>query len=75
MTEYCRTQHISQILSYFAFEKLPDYLLSGPINLKSCPKSQGIHQKSKNLTQQLNHYRGLESKVFVTRLPLELCQK
>ena len=29
----------------------------------------------KNLTQQLNHYRWLESQVFVTRLPLELCQK
>ena len=32
---------------YFAFEKLPDYLLSGPINLKSCPKSQSIHQRGK----------------------------
>jgi hypothetical protein len=56
-------------------KKLPDSLLSSPINLKSCPKSQSIHQKRKNLTQQLNHYRGLESQVFVTRLPLELCQK
>ena len=56
-------------------QKLPDYLLPGPINLKSCPKSQSIHQKRKNLTQQLNHYRWLESQVFVTRLPLELCQK
>ena len=74
-TGYCRNQQISQLWLDFAFEKLPDYFLAGPINHKSCPKSQSIHQKRKNLTQQLNHYRWLESQVFVTCLPLELCQK
>ena len=40
-----------------------------------------ISQKSKypserkKLTQQLNRYRWLESRVFVTRLPPQLCQK
>ena len=29
---------------------LKNYLLSGPINLKSCPKSQSIHQRGKNDT-------------------------
>ena len=31
--------------------------------------------REKKMTQQLNHYHWLESQVFVTRLPLELCQK
>ena len=64
VTWYCRTQKISQMW-FFGFEKLPRLLA-----VRSKYPSE-----RKNLTQQLNHYRWLESQVFVTRLPLQLCQK
>ena len=60
-TQYCRTQQISQLILHL--KKQPNSLLSSPVNTKSCPKSQSIHQKRKNLTQQLNHYRWLESRL------------
>ena len=50
VTQYCRTQQICQMWFYFAFEKNSDSLLSNPVNLKSCPKSQSIHQREKNDT-------------------------
>jgi hypothetical protein len=74
VSRYWWNPKICQMWFYFAFKKLPDYLLSGPINLKSCPKIHSIHQR-KNLTQQLNLCHWSESRVFVTRLPPQLCQK
>ena len=54
VTWYCRTQKISQMW-FFGFEKLPRLLA-----VRSKYPSE-----RKNLTQQLNHYCWLESRVFV----------
>ena len=68
-------QQISQMGLDFASEKTTQLLAvrSNQPQVKS--QKSKYPSERKKLTQQLNHYRWLESRVFVTRLPPQLCQK
>ena len=74
VTQYCRTQKISQMW-FFGLKKLPRLLAVRSNQPQIISQKSKYPSERKKLTQQLNHCRWLESQVFVTRLPLQLCQK
>ena len=75
VTQYCRNQQISQMWLDFASEKTTQLLAVKYNQPQVMSQKSKYPSERKKLTQQLNHYRWLESQVFVTRLPLQLCQK
>ena len=60
----------NRVIWYCRTQKISQMWFFGLLAVRSKYPSE-----RKNLTQQLNHNRWLESQVFVTRLPLQLCQK
>ena len=73
MTRYCRTQKLVNVI--FWIWKTTRLLAVRSNQPKIISQKSKYPSERKNLTQQLNHYHWLESQVFVTRLPPQLCQK